>query len=623
MKKMNLIISAFIVLTAFALGYFMRGPSVQPDAEEEPAVSAGVTKPIGMTCSMHPQIRQAKAGKCALCGMDLIPAGGDSGDSCGSSELKLSEAAEKLADIETAPVERKFVPAEIRMLGKVSYNEDTLCYVNARFSGRIDKLFVKSAGIPVKKGERIAEVYSSELLVIQQELLQAKRFLESKPDDATAISFFNSIKEKNLISGFTEDQINEIIRKGKGTGADRISGTSPVFGVLLSITSPISGVVIEKAAVTGKFFEKGEILFTIADLSRVWINVEAYETDLPWLKYGQEVAFTTDACPGKKFNARVSLIQPILDETTRTVKVRLSAENKEGRLKPGMFVHAIVRAKIAEDGEVVDSSLAGKWISPMHPEIIRDAPGKCDICGVDLVTAESLGLADEKEKDAVPPLAIPASAALVTGKRAVVYVSVPGKKGVYECREIVLGPRAGDYFIVESGLKEGENVVTSGSFKIDSSLQILAKTSMMKTSRGNDPEPASAPEVHAMKNAPPPPDDVIEEYFQVHKALFTDNPGEVLKHAAKLDAKYSANLASSRDIWEARKAFEQISKLLHKDLAGSEANLKKPFFKIFCPMAFEGRGSFWIQDDEKVQNPYFGPSMPECGEVKEKLGGKK
>ncbi|OGV58913.1 MAG: hypothetical protein A2X45_05400 [Lentisphaerae bacterium GWF2_50_93] len=618
---MNLILSAFIVLSAFALGYLMRGPAMRPEAGSGVAESAVVSKPADMTCSMHPQIRQPKPGKCPLCGMDLISAGSDSGDSCGPRELKLSEAAEKLADIETAPVERKFVPAEIRMLGKIAYNEDTLCYVNARFSGRIDKLFVKSAGIPVKKGERIAEVYSSELLVIQQELLQAKRFLESKPDDVTAISFFNSIREKNLISGFTEDQINEIIRKGKGTGADRMSGTSPVFGVLLTITSPISGVVVGKGAVTGKFFEKGEILFTIADLSRVWINVEAYEADLPWLKYGQEVEFTSDACPGRKFNGRVSLIQPILDETTRTVKVRLSAENKEGRLKPGMFVHAIVRAKIAEDGKVVDSSLAGKWISPMHPEIIRDAPGKCDICGVDLVTAESLGLAGEKEKTAVPPLVIPASAALLTGKRAVVYVSLPGRKGAYECREIVLGPRAGDFFIVESGLKEGEKVVKSGSFKIDSSLQILAKTSMMKTYAGAAPEPMT--EIPAAKDGQAPSDEILDTYIEVQKALFAENMAIVLKNAPKLDAKYSANLAASKDIREARKSFAQISKLLYGELACSENNLKKPLYKIFCPKVFEGRGAYWIQDSEKVQNPYFGPAMPDSGEVKETIGGGK
>ena len=276
----------------------------------------------------------------------------------------------------------------------------------------------------------------------------------------SCLTFFNSIKEKYRLSGFSEDQVEEIISKVKAT--DRLTVNSQVSGILLTITSPTSGVVVEKVPGAGKFFDKGETLFTVADLSRVWINAEAYETDLPWLKYGQYVEFTTEACPGKKFKGRIVLIQPTLDEATRTVKVRIAADNKDGRLKPGMFVNAVICAKIADGGKVVDSSLVGKWISPMHPEIIRDAPGICDICGIPLVSAESIGLADEADKNLPPPLVIPASAPLITGKRAVVYVAVPGKNGVYEGREISLGARSGNYFIVESGLREGENVVTNG-----------------------------------------------------------------------------------------------------------------------------------------------------------------
>lgn len=615
MKNTKLPVAVFIAIFAFAFGYWIRGPVPRPTA----TTSAAVPKSVDMTCSMHPQIRQAKPGKCPLCGMDLFQVVNDSEACCSSKELKLSENAEKLAGIETAPVERKFVPVEIRMLGKAAYNDETTSYVNARFSGRIDKLFAKSTGIAVKKGDHLAEVYSPDLRVLQQELIQASNIKDSKPNDVSASSYFESMKEKYRLSGFSDDEINEIIKKGKGV--DRFTSASQVAGVLLTITSPISGIVIEKETNSGKFFEKGEKLFTIADMDRLWINLEAYETDLAWLKYGQNAEFTTDAYPGRKFEGRISLIQPSVDQTTRTVKVRVTTDNHEGKLKPGMFVHAIIHSKIAEDGKVIDASLAGKWISPMHPEIIRDVPGKCDICGMPLVTAESLGLAGENDKNVIAPLVIPASAALITGKRAVVYVSVPGKKGVYEGKEIVLGPRAGEYFIVESGLKEGENVVINGSFKIDSSLQILAKSSMMTPLQGNDT--AMPLEKVIVKNAPPPPDEVIEEYLQVHKALFTDNLADSLTHATKLDMKYSTNLASSKDILEARKSFEQISKLLYMDLACSEEKLKKPIFKMFCPMAFEGKGAFWMQDSGKVQNPYFGPSMPGCGALQETIGGKK
>ncbi len=616
MKNSKNLAAVFAAIIIFSLGYYMRGPSVQPQPGNASA-GPSVAKPAELTCSMHPQIRQPKPGKCPLCAMDLIPVGNESEGMC-PAELKLSESAEKLACIQTAPVERKFVTSEIRMLGKIAYNEETTAYLNARFSGRIDKLFVKSIGVTVKKGEPLAEVYSPDLRVLQQELIQSYNLKESKPNDPGAANFFESIKDKYKLSGFSDEEITQIISKGRG--ADRTTSASQVAGVLLTLVSPINGNVIEKKAVAGKYFEKGENLFTIVDMSRVWINVEAYETDLPWLKYGQEVEFTTDACPGRKFNARIALIQPVLDETTRTVGVRLAADNQEGRLKPGMFVHATVRAKIAEGGKVIDSSLAGKWISPMHPEIIKDAPGNCDICGTPLVTAESLGLAGKPGEDVVPPLVIPATAALLTGRRAVVYVSVQGKKNIYEGREVVLGPRAGDYFIVESGLKEGELVVTNGSFKIDSSLQIFAKPSMMAPARNQEMGTDSACDAASPKDNPPPPDDVMDAYFKVQMALFTENMQQVMEQAAKLDAKYPSGLSSSKDVWEARKAFEQISKLLYRDLVCSESNLKKPLFKMFCPMAFEGRGAFWIQDAEKVQNPYFGPTMPDCGELKQTIG---
>ncbi|MHC4185184.1 MAG: heavy metal-binding domain-containing protein, partial [Planctomycetota bacterium] len=169
---------------------------------------------------------------------------------------------------------------------------------------------------------------------------------------------------------------------------------------------------------------------------------------------------------------------------TRTVKLRVNVENPDGRLKPGMFVRAVVRAEVAQAGHVMDPAMAGKWICPMHPDIVKDAAGNCDICEMDLVTTESLGYVKiDAPKEA--PLVIPASAPLITGTRAVVYVRLAQPdKPTYEGREVVLGPRAGDYYIVNSGLSEGEVVVTKGSFKIDSAMQIRAKPSMMSAPAG-------------------------------------------------------------------------------------------------------------------------------------------
>jgi Cu(I)/Ag(I) efflux system membrane fusion protein len=195
------------------------------------------------------------------------------------------------------------------------------------------------------------------------------------------------------------------------------------------------------------------------------------------------VAFTVESFPGETFHGQISFIEPEVDRKTRTIPIRVNVPNTDGKLKPGMFVRGVVQSRIAEDGQVYAPEFAGKWISPMHPEVVKDGPGQCDVCGMDLVPAEELGyVASEKES---APLVVPTSAVLRTGKRAVVYVEKPdAERPTYEGREIVLGPLAGDYFLVTSGLDAGERVVTNGAFKIDSALQIQAKPSMMNPDGG-------------------------------------------------------------------------------------------------------------------------------------------
>jgi Cu(I)/Ag(I) efflux system membrane fusion protein len=233
------------------------------------------------------------------------------------------------------------------------------------------------------------------------------------------------------------------------------------------------------------YVDVGTRIFTIADLDAVWVQLDAYESDLRWLRYGQAVTFTTEAFPGKNFSGVVSFIDPVLNATTRTVKVRVNVDNKEGLLKPEMFVRANVFAQFAGSGRILDKNLIGKWVSPMHPEVIKDAPGQCPICGMNLVPTESLGYANATPSDVVAPLVIPATAPLLTGKRAVVYVEVSDSdRPTYIGREVILGPRAGDDYVVESGLAEGDLVVVSGNFKIDSALQIQAKPSMMNPEGG-------------------------------------------------------------------------------------------------------------------------------------------
>jgi len=446
------------------------GPAAQRDSDEAAAV---------WTCSMHPQIRMPKPGLCPICNMELIPLEARVEDEAAPMRrFTTSEAAKALMNIETAPVERRFVTAEIRMVGKVEYDETRLEYITAWVPGRLDRLYVDYTGVPVKKGDHMVYLYSPELLSAQEELLQTARAVEEiRRSDSQVMrevtaATLEAAREKLRLWGLTAAQVAEI--EERGTASDHIT-----------IYAPAGGIVVHKNAQEGMYVDTGTRIYTVADLSHVWVKLDAYESDLSWLRYGQEVEFTTVSFPGDVFSGTISFIDPVLDPVTRTVKVRVDVPNADGRLKPQMFVRAAAKSNVAAGGRVMDPRLAGKWICPMHPSVIKGQAGECDICGMPLVTTESLGYASADPDKSEKPLVIPASAALVTGTRAVVYVEVPdSEKPTYDGREIVLGPRAGDFYIVRSGLAEGQRVVTRGNFKIDSALQIEAKPSMMTPAGG-------------------------------------------------------------------------------------------------------------------------------------------
>ncbi|MCB9799240.1 MAG: efflux RND transporter periplasmic adaptor subunit [Candidatus Omnitrophica bacterium] len=426
------------------------------------------------TCSMHPQIRMPKPGRCPICGMDLISVEADSASEATSHELKLTSEAAALAGIQTSLVERKAVDVRVRLTGKVEYDETRIAYITAWAAGRIDRLYIDQTGIPVKKGDHMAYLYSPELLSAQEEYLQAmegaKNVQESHLDiiRSTSTDTVKNAREKLKLLGVTDAQIEELEKR-------------KVPNDHMTVYSPASGIVIKREVQEGDYVQTGRRIYSIVDLSRVWVKLDAYEKDIIWLRYGQDVRFEAEAYPGEVFHGTISLIDPILDEKTRTVKVRVDVNNEKGLLKPGMFVRALVAAKAGEEGQVIDYALAGKWICPMHPEIVRDEKGDCPICGMELVQPKDLGYTSVDEMEA--PLVVPASSVLKTGKRAVVYVQTSQEEPVFEGREIVVGARAGDYYIVKSGLSEGERVVTEGNFKIDSAMQIHAKPSMMNPER--------------------------------------------------------------------------------------------------------------------------------------------
>ena len=627
-------------IACLAIGYFLHW-ALSPAASGLPTTRAASTQPGGTktraqlyVCSMnfshHPYFSSTDPDeKCGYCGMQSIPATAEQTAGGDPNRTRLSDAAVKLLDVRTEPVRHMFPQAEIRMVGKIDFDETKLAYITAWVPGRLDRLFVDYTGVPVRKGDHMVELYSPELLSAQEELLAGiKAVRELKDSDLAVVrkstlDMVKAAREKLRLWGLAPEQIEAIETSAKAS--DHIT-----------IRAPAGGIVIRKTAQQGMYVKTGDRIYTIADLKSVWVNLRAYESDLMWLRYGQKVEFTSVAYPGEKFSGTISFIDPVLDAGTRTVKVRVNASNAEGRLKPGMFVKAAVRTKIAAGGKVMDAALADKWICPMHPSVIKDSAGICDICEMDIVPAKSLGYvsgADASKGD--KPLVIPASAALLTGKRAVVYVRVKdAPQPTFELRTVELGLRAGRYYIVRGGLKAGERVVTRGNFAIDSERQLSAKPGMLDEMKKT---PAREP-VKAIDDLPAEftkqLESVFDAYFAVQKSLAGDDFKEAITAIEQMKKAFAAadmkglrslgevleRAGGAGDIKVLRKDFEPLS-IQMISLAKRFGPFGRKLFVHRCPMAFDNRGANWLQADDKTLNPYFGAAMLRCGGVIETIEG--
>jgi membrane fusion protein, copper/silver efflux system len=584
-------IVAGLLAGVFFLGFFFHwrffhSPESDPKiVETTPGIEEA--KPTFWTCSMHPNIRQPKPGKCPICGMDLIPVTTSAREEeIGSlRQITLSKAARELAKIQTTQVERRFVTAEVRMVGKVAYDETRLGYITAWIPGRLDRLFVDYTGVAVNKGDHMVYMYSPELYATQEELITAVKSMREQKDEATTDFFavtnlIESARERLRLWGLTQEQIGEIEKREKPS--DHVT-----------IYAPMGGIVIEKLRLDGDYVNIGDRIYTIADLSQIWVMLDAYASDLMWLRYGQKIIFTTEAYPGERFIGQIAFISPILNDRTRTVKVRVNVPNQGGKLKPDMFVRGIVRAQVAAGGRVMDTALAGKWICPMHPEVIEDQSGVCNRCSMALVTAESLGYVSVEEMPISRHLVIPVSAALVTGTRAVVYVEIPGTEmPTFEGREIVLGPRAGDYYLVKTGLNEGEIVVTNGNMKIDSAVQIQAKPSMMTPEGGGGDMHHHGPKTQARKGEQP--------------GVPMGIPSEFHVQLQGLEAAYESvsRAIEARNINQIHASFEALGEALNKVngelLAVHPRMLWKEFSMLLNNDVVEGREVKQLKEADRI-----------------------
>ncbi len=648
------ILVVVLIVVVFAIGrYWPSGDETKPSATQTGVSVADqhdhdagkpvkdAKKPGLWTCSMHPQIKLPHPGKCPICFMNLVPLETGGGQSDVSlTQYSMSNTAKKLAEVETAEAKRERAKVTIRMVGMVVEAEPRVAALVSRVDGRLDEVYINYTGEQVVKGQPMVKIWSPTLIKSEVELFETLRGGEGNDP-----SLVKGAEEKLIQYGLTRDQVEDIKKNQKPD-------------LYITLRAPINGVVTQKLANLGQFVKEGQEMYMINDLSAVWVKMDAYESDLPWIRYGQDVVFTTPAAPGRKFSGKVLFVDPMLDVKTRTVKVRVEADNPDLTLRPGMFVTAGLEAEVDAHGHVIKKEWAGKYICPFHPSDNPSAePGICPDSKQPLRPASAYGYADIKDPEL--PLVIPASAPLITGKRAIVYVEVPNSgEPTYELREVELGPRAGDKYVVYKGLKEGEKVVSRGNFKIDSAMQIVGKPSMM-----HPPE-----KVVTQKTAPAAEEEMIEkisapieflqqltpaikEYLSLKAALVDENSELAGNKAKDLDAalhemktellapqakeswnklfekihKETSKIADNKDIQIQREAFDPLSESFARTVMSFRHAMPEPLFLYHCPMASDQKGAYWIEDTQEIKNPYFGrksfkgQDMFKCGTLEETI----
>jgi Cu(I)/Ag(I) efflux system membrane fusion protein len=406
------------------------------------------------TCSMHPFIIKDKPGTCPICGMELIKkieGAADSGPQTSEQKqqaemlghVSMSANQRIMANVATVEVKQQALNKEINAVGIVQYDQSRQAKVTAWIAGRIDKLNVNTVGAYVNKDKPVAEVYSPDLLATQQEYLLAVKSREQlKNSPIPSISqngdgLVASSKQRLMLFGVKESQIAELEKAGKPN-------------IRLPIYTPQSGVVIEKMVQQGQYVNTGDPLFNIADLSTVWVEVEVYENEFPNIHVGQPVEIRSQSFPGRPFTGRISFIYPFLDPKTRTVKARVEMPNPGMKLKPDMFVNAIIKV-------------------PLGSTIV-----------------------------------VPVTAVMDTGKRQVVWIET--SQGMFESRDVQVGQRTDDKIQIMSGLKSGDKVAVSGGYLIDSESQLKGGGAVDHSQHTG----GAKPEAKGQPSAPPAKKDTLK-----------------------------------------------------------------------------------------------------------------
>ena len=401
-------VGVLVIAAVAVVLWLMSRPAVLPPADSRQDDMAGMDMP-GMEKPRKAPAPGGEGREARGKGEDSSP--GDLPGIVSISPERLQSIGVKYEEVTRRPLEKV-----IRTVGRVAVNERKLAKVTIKFHGWIEQLFVSATGDHVKKGQALFTIYSPDLVASQEEYLLAlqgrKQMGESEfPEVAQGSKdLLEATKRRFQLWDITDDHIRELEKTGKVLKA-------------LPIHSPITGTVLKKEALAGAHVDPGQELYTIADLSHIWILADIYEYELSFVKAGQKAAVTLTYDPGTVLTGQVSFIYPTLDAKTRTAKVRFELDNPDEKLKPDMYANVELRVNLGTR------------------------------------------------------LAIQQEAVIESGQKQVVFLHHGG--GRLEPRLIKTGVKTGEWSEVLEGLKEGEHIVTSANFLIDSESRLKSVVDSM------------------------------------------------------------------------------------------------------------------------------------------------
>ena len=575
-KHKNLMLIAGLslaVLLGMGLGYVFFKPTnhatKETDTDHIHEVSADETI---WTCSMHPQIRQNEPGDCPICGMDLIPL--EENTSSDPLVLEMTPEAVKLAQIETSILGATDTSQRILMLsGKIQEDERLASSQVAHIPGRIEQLFISFKGEYVRRGQRIARLYSPELITAQQELIQAIKLKERNP------GLYTSARQKLLYWKLTEEQINRIEQSGS------IEETFDIY-------ADASGVVTERRVTVGDYVRQGGILFELVNLNRVWVLFDAYEEDLAQIAVGDQIRFTTPSVPGETFITRITFIDPLIDPQTRVASIRGEIANPGLRLKPEMFVRGLLASPLEQSGQLLVPKSAVLWTGQRSVVYLKvQGQGVPSFRYQEVELGERIGSAYAVRNG------------LQAGDEVVTYGSFTIDAAAQLNNQQSMMNRLLDHSEETETDLPNYSTLTPVEFQQQLASVVEDYLSLKDELVASDQAQAKAV-AHQLQAS----------LQKIDMKLVQGKVHEYWMPKARALNDHTVALTQAEDLSIQREQFSFLSATLIEVVQVMGVQGIQLFVQN-CPMALENEGADWLSLQEEIRNPYFGDMMLTCGSV--------